>query len=548
MTYSDNSHSRGCAGLGARIHSMARRYLSAVLPIHYTGQADEGFATDEEIVRGMDDLEACLQQGRSIKAGGPIDVCRATWRGRDVVIKWYKHVGWMHSLRHSFKGSRACRAWANGRRLLRLGISTPQPLAFLDEHRGPFLWQSCLITEYVDAPVLSCVLRDECVSEGRKRRLVHQTLRLIDRLGSYGISHGDMKHTNILCPGSRIVLADLDGMKVHRLPWLSRSHRRRDIARFLRRMPAYTGEAPAAPQEPEPAFMRFEHRTGVLWVHRDYRNEYLEKALSVGQEALAEQFRLEPVHSIGGSHVNRFLAAFQGTERCVYCKEFVERSVLDRLKHLVRPSRAVRDMNASSMLRRYGFQTAQVVLAGDVRTGLLKNTSFLVTLEITDAKSIFCCLVQEPETTGPCSWKERRRLLRQFGLTVGRMHHEHIAHGDLRPGNTLVRRTNGRWEFCFIDNERTRKWLRLPSHLRLKNLVQVNMLSQGISHTDRVRFFQAYLLMNPSVRPRYKHWARRIMAVTRQRWLSLQERGRLGETPCGHATTADPAPRRDNEA
>jgi len=535
MTYSDNSRSRRCAWLGKRIHSVAWRILSAVLPVGYTGKADSSFATDAKIVRCVDDLEACIQQGRTIKAGGPIDVCRTTWRGRDVVIKWYKHVGWMHSLRHTLKGSRARRAWVNGRRLPGLNVPTPRPLAFLDEHRGPFLWQSYLITEYVDAPILYSVLRDERVPAGRKRRLVHQTLRLIDRLGSRGISHGDMKHTNILCLDSRIMLTDLDGMEVHRLPWLSRQRRGRDIARFLRRMPVWQApDAEAAPsaacQKQEPAFMRLEHPAGVLWVNRDLRNERLEKALSTGRKGLAEQFRLEPVHAISGSQVSRFMVAFNGIERRVYCKEFVERSALDRLKHLVRPSRAVRDMNASSMLSRRGFQAAQVVLAGEVRTGLLKSTSFLVTLEIADAHPISLYLIQKSDAVGVCSLEERRQLLRQFGQTVGRMHHGNIAHGDLRVGNTLVRRTDGRWEFFFIDNERTRKWFHLPDRLRLRNLVQVNMLPRGISHTDRLRFFQAYLLMNPSVRPRYKRWAKRIMAVTHRRLLFLKRLGRLGET------------------
>ena len=53
----------------------------------------------------------------------------------------------------------------------------------MDEHRGPLLWQSFLVTEYVGSPMLDSVLRDPRVPEGRKRRMIHQTLRLIDRLG-----------------------------------------------------------------------------------------------------------------------------------------------------------------------------------------------------------------------------------------------------------------------------------------------------------------------------------------------------------------------------
>jgi hypothetical protein len=93
-----------------------------------------------------------------------------------------------------------------------------------------------------------------------------------------------------------------------------------------------------------------------------------------------------------------------------------------------------------------------------------------------------------------------------------------IVHGDLRPGNVLARQTAGRWEFFFIDNERTRKCRFLSRHLRLKNLVQINMLPAGLTRTDRMRFFQSYMLANPSVCVSYRRWAERIMARTRRRF------------------------------
>jgi GrpB-like predicted nucleotidyltransferase (UPF0157 family) len=290
------------------------------------------------------------------------------------------------------------------------------------------------------------------------------------------------------------------------------------------------------------------HPAGMLWVNRDLRNERLEKAITTGWQGLAEQFQLEPVHTIGGSHVNRFSMTLNGTPCRVYCKEFVARSPLDRLKRLIRPSRAVREMNASFLLNRHGFRTAQVVLAAEGRTGLLQSTSFLVTLEITDVQPVAHYLIPESDAAGSCSLEERRRLLRQFGLTIGRMHRYGIAHGDLRERNTLVRRRDDRWEFFFIDNKRTRKWFRLPGHARRKNLVQVNMVPWGINHTDRLRFFRAYLRMNPAPRPRYKQWAGRIMAVTRRRLLSLQERGRLGKTAWLLAAAEERAERKENEA
>ena len=142
----------------------------------------------------------------------------------------------------------------------------------------------------------------------------------------------------------------------------------------------------------------------------------------------------------------------------------------------------------------------------------------MATVEAPDAIPMYHHLLGEPGGTPRCTGRQRRQLLHVLGEAVGRMHRAGIVHGDLRPGNILARKSDGRWEVFFIDNERTKKWPFLPNRLRLKNLVQINMLPSDVSKTDRLRFFHAYLLLNPSVRPRYKEWARKAMSITRRRF------------------------------
>jgi tRNA A-37 threonylcarbamoyl transferase component Bud32 len=97
------------------------------------------------------------------------------------------------------------------------------------------------------------------------------------------------------------------------------------------------------------------------------------------------------------------------------------------------------------------------------------------------------------------------------------MHAAGIFHGDLRLGNVLVQKNEGQWRFFFIDNERTKKFYHLPDSLRLKNLVQVNMFREGISRTDRLRFFKAYLKENPSIVRKRNKWAKKIVTKTNRR-------------------------------
>ena len=111
----------------------------------------------------------------------------------------------------------------------------------------------------------------------------------------------------------------------------------------------------------------------------------------------------------------------------------------------------------------------------------------------------------------------KRALIRAFAKTVGRMHARGIFHGDLRLGNVLAAREGQNWRFFFIDNERTRKFHRLPSRLRLKNLVQVNLFIHGITDADRLRFFGAYLAVNPTIQKHYRRWVEKIIAKTNKR-------------------------------
>jgi tRNA A-37 threonylcarbamoyl transferase component Bud32 len=432
-------------------------------------------------------LDSPKARQRALKLHDEIDVYRIEWAGRDAVVKCYKHVGLIHSIRHTLKRSRARRGWLNARRLIELGVRTPRPLAYADEYRGPLLWRSFLVTEFEAGRRLDDLLADDRVSEGTKRRVVSRVLRLLDRLAAHGISHGDMKHTNVLCNGSRVILTDLDGMQVHRIRFLRRTRHLRDISRLLRGLfPAEKSECPPSPNCSD-----------------------LDEAL------LSDPGRFggERVVSSDGSRVWRIEIPFGSTKARLYLKEYIARSWLDRVKHLVRANRARRALKGSLLLARFGLKTPQVIA---VRT--LKRRCFMATIEVPEAHPAHEYFREGCEPHASSTLTERRQILRRLGSEVGRMHRAGIVHGDLRPGNILIRRGAQNWEFFFIDNERTRRWPSIPRRLRLKNLVQLNMLPREISNTDRLRFFHAYMLANPSVRLDYRKWASDVMAVTHRRF------------------------------
>jgi serine/threonine protein kinase len=276
------------------------------------------------------------------------------------------------------------------------------------------------------------------------------------------------------------------------------------------------------------SFDTIRRHNSTLFIKKDFRNDELEQALTAGEKKMRECYELTPVQSSSVSRVYKFTASLDGKENCFYFKQYPYRSVLDFIKHLVRSSRARRALQAALMLERNGFNTPLIVAMGECKFSFLEKENFLLTVEVEEAKPIHQFIPDRLEDFTKEQLTDLRELIRKFGRTVGRMHAAGIFHGDLRLGNVLVRRDKSGWNIFFIDNERTRKFRRLPARLRLKNLVQANMLiSDCITRTDRMRFFKSYLHENIDIRGRHKKLANKVDTKTRERLKTKLPAGRL---------------------
>jgi serine/threonine protein kinase len=251
----------------------------------------------------------------------------------------------------------------------------------------------------------------------------------------------------------------------------------------------------------------------TLYVHRNFRNDTFEQALLDGGKELKERYQLTTVPSSKFTRIYKFIVRFDSGDKVVYFKQYLYRSVWDFIKDFVRASRAERAFKATEMLGENGFDTPAIIAMGKFRYSLYHTTNFLVTLETEDAKQIYQFISDSKLET-----QNRRKLIRAFGQTVGRMHAKGIFHGDLRLGNILARQEKDCWRFFFLDNERTRKFYHLPGRLRLKNLVQVNMLPPAtISNTDRMRFFREYWAQNEKSETSKAALIKKVLKKTRRR-------------------------------
>ncbi len=211
----------------------SKRYLK-ITDKQYSAVFEKSFCLEAEPLDFMRRLDALMDGGQVLKDGNTCYVSRLSWNGKDVVVKRYNNKGFIHSLRHTIKRSRARRVWLHGHRLGMLNIATPKPLAYIEQRRGLLVEKSYLVTQYVEGQRLYDFLRDENVTQQQRSTATLQVKNLLDKMGKYRITHGDLKHSNILITETGLVLTDLDGMTVHCWELLYRNRRAKDIERFIR--------------------------------------------------------------------------------------------------------------------------------------------------------------------------------------------------------------------------------------------------------------------------------------------------------------------------
>ena len=205
----------------------------------------------------------------------------------------------------------------------------------------------------------------------------------------------------------------------------------------------------------------------------------------------------------------------------IYYKEFLPRSPVEKLKALVKGSRATRARLNSEALLRAGFQAPESIAWGK----LARGREYLFSYAVPGA-GVTQWLRSKLNQRDPESLALRRQLLRELGVFIGRLHATGFIHGDLRPSNVLAAKYEDKFQFSLIDNERNLRQLPPPGKLLLKNLMQLNMLlPSDITRSDRLRFFQAW---HSQMRDLSEVEAR-LLAVRAHQWARrrLQAKGKL---------------------
>lgn len=186
----------------------------------------------------ISDIDQLLESGTIIKTDRATTVAKSTAAGRDVIIKRYNNQGFLNSLKYTLGGSRAKRVWRETYLLQELNIATPTALGYFDVlHKGRVI-RSYLINEFFPEPILHYLLLEKLIPITDWPEIVELVRKLLSDLHNKGVTHGDIKNSNIIYNKGELVLIDLDSLIIHRSKKKLQSHIKKDIAAFERRINA----------------------------------------------------------------------------------------------------------------------------------------------------------------------------------------------------------------------------------------------------------------------------------------------------------------------
>jgi tRNA A-37 threonylcarbamoyl transferase component Bud32 len=147
-----------------------------------------------------------------------------------VLLKRFRIKKKLTLVKNLFRPSTAMRSWINGHSLLDRGVATARPLLILEQRQRGVAGEAVLAFEFLPDAV---ELKPALVKAGEVQRLalLDKLARLLKRMHHVGVSHRDLKASNILVTTiGEPVLIDLVGVTLGTK--VADSVRQRDLARL----------------------------------------------------------------------------------------------------------------------------------------------------------------------------------------------------------------------------------------------------------------------------------------------------------------------------
>ena len=178
--------------------------------------------------------ESLVDRGELLRSVGARRTVRLEWASRQFVLKHYRERNWWRALKRMGRRSRASSTWIVMHKLADAGITTPRPVACIENRWGPFRWDSFLMYPYVEGQTLRSYIEDPA-SKADLADFWQQLRDLWQGLSQLRVSLSDTNLRNfIVGDGGRVWPIDLDGTRLHRSAFLTAHYQQRAWKRLVR--------------------------------------------------------------------------------------------------------------------------------------------------------------------------------------------------------------------------------------------------------------------------------------------------------------------------
>lgn len=180
----------------------------------------------------------------------------------------------------------------------------------------------------------------------------------------------------------------------------------------------------------------------------------------------------------------------------IYVKRFRVSGVKDALKHLVLPSRARAEWDASLGLNAAGVPAVEVVAYGERRAAGLLRGAVCAVLEFPGAMELVPWMFARFGQEGPWTTsqrEEREELLRRLGALLRRLHDAGFVHPDLHGGNLLLSREGSPPDLRLVDLHTVRRPGSAGTAARRRDLsVLLHSMRTATGPSERALVVEAY--------------------------------------------------------
>lgn len=184
-----------------------------------------------ELMHVLAEPEAIFQDKNTeiLKAGNTATVAKIKIKNKYYVIKRYNIKNHWHFLRRSLRPTRAVTSWQLAQQLTFFGIATAKPIAFIEERIFGLRSTSYFLMEWIEGEHAG-----DYFAKHKSTAVAQRIILLLTQLAKLGLTHGDLKMTNILIENHHPLLIDLDGMVEHKtISGLKRAFDK-ELRRFMR--------------------------------------------------------------------------------------------------------------------------------------------------------------------------------------------------------------------------------------------------------------------------------------------------------------------------